>query len=1357
METRREKEKAVAEEAKDKEEGSRGIVTTTGPDTPKSIETTETAVTAMIAEMASHTMKATDVAEMNTGIGKSPKRKGGRSEGSPEMIAGREEMMTASETEVATATEETGQIGAKAGLGRTAVPGKMPIVRIADPIVEMMNPSAPTEAGVGAPNAGMRLARTARRGQTGAQAEDHPADREEEEAAGKSADEDEDGPPPLPRGNVQGGYERICSRNRPRMGSDPEEEEWESTEGEEEAAEGFSKAVDYDEVHERVDPEKVPDLIHGTHYDFYKKIFKEGLLPGAGNRDYRDQVHLLEATNIGSRLLSPKCDIILHIDPALATGCRFYKSANGYYLTGEPIGPQAISAVTIKETKERVEAEKKGSPPLPSIVLQETKQLRQQRPRPPKGGAAGPGDLGELSTRLKAPEELIAAVIALHDTSAYHIHDVHDFAKFLAHLLQVMRTLGLHVNLTKTALLIRARGSRRLLSLTHRLRIWRACAVSSATFGLTPLGMTYPAATLLRGWFYKQLRAVTFTPAHISHVSNEALSAKHGIPDPVDQLEQSIRQKRDKLRNKEEDITSTAGIQDFWEQTHLAYQALTTTALQASPVVPVKPTVTGLACAELQWRAHGIGQVAQMWGTHSPMADDDQSDDELVRTRPKQAHLLTLAKMLARHEMALQQLEADRSWVIFVDSGSMGIISLRQALMGAMLLELEARMAKLAQDTAAQTSLVRAKILLQDPLRWQYTRWNQEKQAHEPTNGAPLSHETALTALRELKSLILQEGTMHAFHAMRNERGEGGSHALQAALSMEAPAKATIREILTQFTESSVLLRPERYHSAIASQKSMVVPTFTEGIDTMPQAYVLHSVVYHIGCTPGSGHYRTMGMTESHPALHVQNDETPTALATSTDLEEDERNIAEGQDPSGSNATFLSAVPSQWHNAPTTKGTIAEAALMGDRAADPALVVTKLVRCRTEQAGPFLDQVQLCSSIAERLPDFCASNCSDFMAAREATSEELKTKLQSSEEALQDARAKALQHALAEEQVQVKCGEKVAEAQVEAQALQAANEALQSQVKELQTQVEVTQQQLTAVSQTFEAEAADAAAQLVAARKKVENHESELRESMLAAQKLQVTNDELAKELQSSEEALQESNPDVEAQKQAAAAELETCAAAVARAEVDKQELQAKFAELRGQLFAAVQAQEASKELIEALRGEVASASTLPEENLCSTQSELADAVTAKERLQADVDRLKFAEINANMTKSAKDRAEAQVKELKLDLEHWRQKALSFQRDEDRAKRQSQDISSLEVEVKDLHQQNAQLLLTFQQFKTELETTLAENHGLQETIDMYEMNLQRATDQKAELMGHSNPKLPPAGMAQEKTRPTPGM
>ena len=726
----------------------------------------------------------------------------------------------------------------------------------------------------------------------------------------------------------------------------------------------------------------------------------------------------------------------------------------------------------------------------------------------------------------------------------------------------------------------------------------------------------YPAATLLRGWFYRQLRAVTNTPAHLSHVSNAALSTKHGIPDPVDQLEQSIRHKRDKLKNKEDDITNTTDIQDFWEQTHLAYQALTTEALQDSPVVPVPPTVTGLACPECgvyfpstktlrqhlalkhkqlvtidpeeakayqshqhslngmpqckhckknlqtwgslrnhvltyacrpkasstaadhththvtpdegrpstapdkttsttthpanqehregeahtrqealanpaspsetalshdmpilrrpehkhalltppvalttlhvwakelithcgfckqwiarngsvkehikrmhpaiwdacldsfdtdccqyrdiiqrdrdcelcdqkvhtadrhmrncvvlfqvavasawyragapehsvnhnvsptvftkqtvkrlldeptqpapkqdkplltflerhcalcssdvvnqqDWRRHmkkehdaewqaaqaGISstldgitlsrprkfcrvaytmwEVAQMWGTHTHMREEDPTDDELQPTKfpkragkgagklekrprepqtapprgPKQAHLLTLARMMARHEMALQQLEADRSWVIFVDSGSLGIInqlmlttatwkkqrsknecscSLRQALMGAMLMELEARMVKLETDTSAQTLLVRAKILLQDPLRWQYTKWSQEKKTHEPTGGAPLSHTTALTALRELKSLILQEGTMHAFHAMggMNEEKEGVT-LFKLTLSMEAPAKVTIREILTQFTESSMLrligarLRPERSHRPLPKE-----------------------------------------------------------------------------------------------------------------------------------------------------------------------------------------------------------------------------------------------------------------------------------------------------------------------------------------------------------------------------------------------------------------------------------------------------------------------------------------------------------------------------------------------------------
>ena len=179
--------------------------------------------------------------------------------------------------------------------------------------------------------------------------------------------------------------------------------------------------------------------------------------------------------------------------------------------------------------------------------------------------------------------------------------------------------------------------------------------------------------------------------------------------------------------------------------------------------------------------------------------------------------------------------------MIFLDSGSMGIIDqlmlttatwrkqrsknectcgLRQALMGAMLIELEARMAKLATDTTAQTPLVRAKILLQDPLRWQYTRWNQEKQAHEPTNGAPLTTRNGPNRTSRVEVPHSAGGHDACIPCNgRYERGEGGSHALQAD-----PVKVAIREILTQFTESSVLrligagLRPERSHRPLPKE-----------------------------------------------------------------------------------------------------------------------------------------------------------------------------------------------------------------------------------------------------------------------------------------------------------------------------------------------------------------------------------------------------------------------------------------------------------------------------------------------------------------------------------------------------------
>ena len=150
-----EKETVEAEAAQAMEKGSRAIVKTTGPAILRSIETTETAVTAMTDGIA-RKMMDTDVAEMHTEIGRSQKRKGGRPAGSPELSAGKIEKMIASETAVGTETAALGRIGARGGLGKTTDPGRTKPVRMVDPTVDMMRTSAPKESGDNALNTGKR-------------------------------------------------------------------------------------------------------------------------------------------------------------------------------------------------------------------------------------------------------------------------------------------------------------------------------------------------------------------------------------------------------------------------------------------------------------------------------------------------------------------------------------------------------------------------------------------------------------------------------------------------------------------------------------------------------------------------------------------------------------------------------------------------------------------------------------------------------------------------------------------------------------------------------------------------------------------------------------------------------------------------------------------------------------------------------------------------------------------------------------------------------------------------------------------------------------------------------------------------
>ena len=129
------------------EKGSHVIVRTNGPEILRSIEMTETAVTATTTELARNKTKDTDVIAMHTEIGKSQRKKGGRPAGSPAQSAGKIEKKIASETAVVTETAARGRTGARGGPGRTTDPGRMKIGKIVDPAVVTKKVITPGESG----------------------------------------------------------------------------------------------------------------------------------------------------------------------------------------------------------------------------------------------------------------------------------------------------------------------------------------------------------------------------------------------------------------------------------------------------------------------------------------------------------------------------------------------------------------------------------------------------------------------------------------------------------------------------------------------------------------------------------------------------------------------------------------------------------------------------------------------------------------------------------------------------------------------------------------------------------------------------------------------------------------------------------------------------------------------------------------------------------------------------------------------------------------------------------------------------------------------------------------------------------
>ena len=163
--------------------------------------------------------------------------------------------------------------------------------------------------------------------------------------------------------------------------------------------------------------------------------------------------------------------------------------------------------------------------------------------------------------------------------------------------------------------------------------------------------------------------------------------------------------------------------------------------------------------------------------------DAEQLDEETIRRI-----LRTLVRAAARHEQQLTSLEADRSYVLFLETGNHGMInvlvqasqtwhqkyeagtvttSLRATLWGVLLLEWQARLNKIETDTQALQTAETANWILRTPLQWVYTEWNAEQKKALPASKDNLTHENAKQAVANLLKNTATDGVVHRFQSLK--------------------------------------------------------------------------------------------------------------------------------------------------------------------------------------------------------------------------------------------------------------------------------------------------------------------------------------------------------------------------------------------------------------------------------------------------------------------------------------------------------------------------------------------------------------------------------------------------------------
>ena len=130
-------------------------------------------------------------------------------------------------------------------------------------------------------------------------------------------------------------------------------------------------------------------VLHATRYDFLKSIYENGLLPGGRSAKRRSHIHTVEQTPGYKDMFPDGSDVVLVIRTAKTTA-TWYKTSNGYYITADPIGQEAIQAVRLVESDEEIARSAKAPPPI-CAVLQALIRCSQQGSRPSAPAHRPPG------------------------------------------------------------------------------------------------------------------------------------------------------------------------------------------------------------------------------------------------------------------------------------------------------------------------------------------------------------------------------------------------------------------------------------------------------------------------------------------------------------------------------------------------------------------------------------------------------------------------------------------------------------------------------------------------------------------------------------------------------------------------------------------------------------------------------------------------------------------------------------------------------------------------------------------------------------------------------------------------------